>query len=56
MCWYKPFLRPMVSHFIAGETVSQAMAYGKKLQRKGIFPIFDILGEGAEKKEVTIRV
>lgn len=56
MCWYKPLLQPFVGRFIAGETLTQAIAYGKKLQRKNISPIFDILGEGATSKGETIGV
>ncbi len=56
MCWYKPFLKPFVSRFIAGETLNEAISYGKRLQKKGIFPIYDLLGEGASRKEETVRI
>jgi proline dehydrogenase len=56
MCWYKPLLWPLAQHFIAGETVAEAMAYGKKLRRKGIFPIFDVLGESAGGKQEAVRI
>ncbi len=56
MCWYKPLLHPFVSRFIAGETLNEALKYGKRIQQRGIKPIFDILGEGATTKEDTVRV
>lgn len=56
MCWYKPLLHPFASRFIAGETLNEALKYGKRTQQRGIKPIFDILGEGATTKEDTVRV
>ena len=56
MCWYKPLLRPLVSHFIAGETMGDALKYGKRLQGKEITPIFDILGEEGRGKEGIVRM
>ncbi|MEK6902944.1 MAG: proline dehydrogenase family protein [archaeon] len=56
MCWYRPLLFPVAALFIAGETTQTAIQYGRKLQNKGITPIFDILGEGARSREDTVRV
>lgn len=56
MCWYKPLLYPIAAIFIAGETTQSALHYGRKIQNKGITPIFDILGEGAHDKGDTVRV
>ncbi len=55
MCWYRFLLRPFVSRFIAGETLAQALSYGKKLQRRGVTPIFDILGEETSGREGAVR-
>ncbi len=55
MCWYKSLLRPLVSRFIAGEHVQDAMRYGKTLRARRISPIFDYLGEAAETKEEMVR-
>lgn len=56
MCWYKPFLKLLAFRFIAGETLREALPYGLKVQRQGLTPIFDILGEGAKTKEDSVRV
>jgi proline dehydrogenase len=56
MCWYKPFLKPLAFRFIAGETLREALPYGLRVQRQGLTPIFDILGEGATNKEDSVRV
>ncbi len=56
MCWYKPLLKPLAFRFVAGETVSEALKYGLKVQRQGLVPIFDILGEGAQTKQDSVRV
>lgn len=55
MSWYKPLLRPFVSRFIAGERMEEALRYGKKIQARGIHPIFDLLGEAANSKEDAVR-
>lgn len=56
MSWYKPLLRPFVSRFIAGESMVEALRYGKKIQARGIHPIFDILGEAAGSREEAVRM
>lgn len=56
MCWYKPLLKPLAFRFVAGETLHEALPYGLKVQRQGLVPIFDILGEGAKTKQDSVRV
>ena len=56
MCWYKPLLKPLAFRFIAGETLREALPYGLKIQRQGLVPIFDILGENAEGRQDSVRV
>lgn len=52
----KFLLRPFVPRFIAGETIEEALAYAKRLRSRKILPIFDVLGEHAQKKAEIVRV
>lgn len=52
----KLLLRPLVPRFIAGQTTDEAIKYAKKLRSKKILPLFDVLGEHAQKKAEIVRV
>lgn len=49
-------LRPFVSRFIAGENMEEAFRYAKTLRARKVTPIFDALGEHAQKKAEIVRV